>query len=991
MKYRKIILAAAFCLCVAAIGFAGCKEETPPPVLPTEEVGISLDKTVLDLDKYETYQLIATVENSFKAPVWSSDNTAVATVSNTGVVSAVSQGSATVKAAVGEVYAECVVSVTPSGAIPVLTVSTVSVHSAVGTTFPVSASIRYGKHEILSASFTWTVQDNSIVMVTPVAGRGNTAEITLLKKGETSVIVSSVIENTTYSEIVEITVTEDYSMEISNAPISDNGYTLDMAVSNLGNGAGYLTEFLPDVKIFLNGEPADDVVETSVSPVNSDVVSIDEDTMKITAKKAGNVVVKFSAVSVAGTPVFAEIKISVLKPSVELSEMLEIDLQEEKSRINSAELSLPEEITGEFETLKIDDENIQASVESGILSFSVGDRNVFPAGKKEAVLSTTLADFYFDMLAVTMYIDDKADLLAMRDVFELNKTGTSEANFTWNGYYVFRNNVDFRDGNGANGEWNTIAGQGYVWESPWQCGFMGTLDGRGYVVRGLTVTGNGFIGRMGIGGVIKNIGFVDAVNACVDAGSGNGGGYITGCSIGTLENILIVGVNRGGVDYGTVNNSSSAMLVQDVAGSLQMTINNCIVYLTEEMHEKNAALGDMFWNMNYEDSRHIYAIGTERILFQDAGVRSEQGGTVVGFKTEEEFVENAPVINGFTDAWNTEVWDTESYAFPVLKGFTQLIEEIESDSREGILTENAVCGMETDLASTLGTMVKSYALKNEVTGVEIIGNAIKLDKSVSSGTAFTVIATTVWGKSYEKQIEASRVDALIVTTPDKQTFYIGESVSLQAEVTPVNEDYTVTVGVKKDGGAETSITEREFSFTDSGDYEFLFTANPKAGGKTLQKSFYVHVLEDGMINDFDTVEQYQSVYQVTNLGEMHTSWENKSVRVEVLKVDDKFGGWQHFILSTERYSDLSQFASISFEVTNPNDFSIDVHFSFKGLSGEKVFTITANGSTVCTVEMSFFTGDFTNVPEMNFIVHGEMIDSSLASVSLYFDNVKLNA
>ena len=80
--------------------------ETPDPIT------ISLDKTTLNLQEGATETLTATVTGSTSPVTWSSSKTAVASVDNTGKVTAVAAGEATITAAIGDVKATCAVTVT---------------------------------------------------------------------------------------------------------------------------------------------------------------------------------------------------------------------------------------------------------------------------------------------------------------------------------------------------------------------------------------------------------------------------------------------------------------------------------------------------------------------------------------------------------------------------------------------------------------------------------------------------------------------------------------------------------------------------------------------------------------------------------------------------------------------------------------------------------------------------------------------------------------
>ena len=139
-------------------------------VLPKEikVTGVSLDKASVSLVEKETIQLTATVSPSDatnKEVTWSSNNTSVATVSSTGLVTAKSAGAATVtvKTTDGLKTAECKVTVR-AASIPVTGVrirSSVSMKG--GDTEQLYASIE--PSNATNKSVTWSSSNSSVVSV----------------------------------------------------------------------------------------------------------------------------------------------------------------------------------------------------------------------------------------------------------------------------------------------------------------------------------------------------------------------------------------------------------------------------------------------------------------------------------------------------------------------------------------------------------------------------------------------------------------------------------------------------------------------------------------------------------------------------------------------------------------------------------------------------------------------------------------------------------
>ena len=97
---------------------ATCKVNVSPATIPV--TGVSIDRSSLSMVEGETQTLTATISPSNatdKSVSWSSDNTSVATVSSSGVVSANAAGSAkiTVRTNNGHKTAECYITVSPAG------------------------------------------------------------------------------------------------------------------------------------------------------------------------------------------------------------------------------------------------------------------------------------------------------------------------------------------------------------------------------------------------------------------------------------------------------------------------------------------------------------------------------------------------------------------------------------------------------------------------------------------------------------------------------------------------------------------------------------------------------------------------------------------------------------------------------------------------------------------------------------------------------------
>ncbi len=153
--------------------------------------GISLDRTAVELKPGETHQLKATVlpENASDAGVtWYSDKEGVATVSQSGLVTAVGAGEATVHAVTsdGGKMASCLVTVR----IPVkgITLSTASETLYVGDS-PLSVSATVYPADATEMSLEWSSTDSKVASV--IQGAGLNAVINPLKPGTATIAVST--------------------------------------------------------------------------------------------------------------------------------------------------------------------------------------------------------------------------------------------------------------------------------------------------------------------------------------------------------------------------------------------------------------------------------------------------------------------------------------------------------------------------------------------------------------------------------------------------------------------------------------------------------------------------------------------------------------------------------------------------------------------------------------------------------------------------------
>ena len=188
---------------------------------------------------------------------WRSSNPAVATVSNTGLVTAVGDGSATISAVSEGVTGTAGVMVSRTAAAVAVAPTSVSLN-ALGATQQLSASARdVGNSPLTGVTFTWTSSNPSVASVSPsgiVTAVGNgTANITLASAGKTAAATVTVAQMTASINVTPATTSltaagstsqlAAQALDANRRPINGKTYTWasDAAGVATVNNSGMVT------------------------------------------------------------------------------------------------------------------------------------------------------------------------------------------------------------------------------------------------------------------------------------------------------------------------------------------------------------------------------------------------------------------------------------------------------------------------------------------------------------------------------------------------------------------------------------------------------------------------------------------------------------------------------------------------------------------------------------------------------------------------------
>ena len=193
---------------------ATCAVTVSKKVIPVTSV--TLNKASLALTEQETFQLSATVspDNATdKTVTWSSSNTAVATVSNNGLVTAIKEGSATITAKAGDKTATCAVTVSKKVvAVTSVTLNKSSLTLTEQETFQLSASV--SPDNATDKTVTWSSSNTAVATVS------DSGLVTAVKEGSATITAKAGDKTATCTVTISKTVVAVTSVTLNKTSLS---------------------------------------------------------------------------------------------------------------------------------------------------------------------------------------------------------------------------------------------------------------------------------------------------------------------------------------------------------------------------------------------------------------------------------------------------------------------------------------------------------------------------------------------------------------------------------------------------------------------------------------------------------------------------------------------------------------------------------------------------------------------------------------------------
>ena len=519
---RKYALAALFVCLICSLAFVACKKNPDsstdnPSNPPIEEVKVELSDSVLTMDINDTATLTVREGGSGNLK-WKSSNTAVATVDDNGTVAAIAEGTAEIEVTTANGKATCTVLVVNSYVAPVLTVSTDEITVTIGDDYLLLPKLIYKGHDCTAeAQFGCTVADGEKDSIVTVVKNADGFLFTAQTYGASKYVVHVEYAGVALSTVVNVSVIDaGIVFDVVNIAPTTDGYCAQLSTYAIGD---YVTAITPVVNVIEKGQTTNNAEiayttdnERVATVVDGKIVAVDAGTTKVrgTYKESGFI-----------------INVTVDKP---VFEVVATNGVVEVGRL--ADVAFDIRLEGSLVSATIGNTQVGKSITDGMLTLDRDKLEAMPVanyGEHVALfIETDIVKYSTEIELYTLVVRTKQDYMS---IGALSKAACKNNDKLFGGYFVFGDNITVNGGmsefiDRTKTDFNGNGSQG----------FCGIIDGRGYVISGLTKTtdnGNAFISVMHTDGVLKNLGFIHAKFE-TDSGS-----FLVHTGAGTVENVYV--------------------------------------------------------------------------------------------------------------------------------------------------------------------------------------------------------------------------------------------------------------------------------------------------------------------------------------------------------------------------------------------------------------------------------------------------------------------
>lgn len=383
-----------------AVIFAISCERTPAEVAVS---GVSIDQSSVEMTIGEKKQLSATVTPSDatdQSITWSSSKKSVATISNQGLVTAIAEGTTTIKARAGEKTSACIVTVRKE----IIAVTSITLDKT-------SLSLVKGESETLVATVNPSNATHTKVSWTSTAPGVATVD----SEGNVKAIANGNATITAQVDDIKATCPVTVTTPVESITLNKTKLTL-----NKGESETLVATIVPT-----------DATEATVTwgTSNPYMASVDANG-KVTAVGAGNVTITAKA---GGKSAVCMVTVNVLVESITLNRT-NITLDEGESTTLKATVT-PKDATDKTVTWSSSDESIVTVDQNGTINaIKQGSADILAnAGDKQATCSITVVkrvtSISIDKESLTLFVGNTATLTAT-----VLPDDATDKTITWDSY-----------------------------------------------------------------------------------------------------------------------------------------------------------------------------------------------------------------------------------------------------------------------------------------------------------------------------------------------------------------------------------------------------------------------------------------------------------------------------------------------------------------------------------------------------------------------------
>lgn len=306
----------------------------------------------------------------------------------------------------------------------------------------------------------------------------------------------------------------------------------------------------------------------------------------------------------------------------------------------------------------------------------------------------------------------------------------------WDGYYILANNINANAYVHKHSSKNTSVD---VWAA-YEFGLIGTFDGNGHVIDGITVGHGGLFMMIATSATVKDVAFTN-VRFAAENRTGTLAAYISdynseGANVtlsnlyvqtksmpsGSESGILAYSINTGCVKFKNI-------VIETWASSKQ---NGSFVYREARPDFVAANVGENVYVVSPTPlSYYANVVGGPAYKIMDAGNTENVNSVYKLFKRYDDYTAMLEAGNTYT-GFDSEIWNTETYGVPCFKGVTIDVNRISTtesymlDATDGVLYSEETGNVVTIDGIFRGENVVLTSVSDELaTGITVDGNKIK--------------------------------------------------------------------------------------------------------------------------------------------------------------------------------------------------------------------------------------------------------------------------